>query len=373
MNLKSAERTIKRVLNNIDVKSHRRYRSLMLNRSITGIDEQSHDGRAVVINYKSEYWHYDRGRYAYLLFIALKRAGFKVYLSNNFSFLSRLTKYKELLLAEDFGIVSNLPFDRDALWFPFTKQTIIIVNLGTRSKNKSLGENYLPFPYMMHPQIYANEIDLGLIDLRQNEKVGRIIFAGNVNKKQYSSGRVDSYFGKVPRYELLSFLESTLMQNELRIINKDKEVLSSDGFSNALTIARSEAVFIPFVEWLPGLSRFDFFLACPGAHMPMCHNVIEAMAVGVIPILEYPEYFHPSLTPGVNCITFEGTENVHTKIREVLNFSESKIDELRKGVIEYYDRFLAPESWVSRMKTQSIHTEGNLSFNSWAVNDSIIS
>ncbi|MEQ8808010.1 MAG: hypothetical protein RIE59_02990 [Imperialibacter sp.] len=273
-------------------------------------------------------------------------------------------------MVEDFGIVSNLAFDRDALWFPLTKQKIIIVNLGTRSKNKALGENYLPFPYMMHPQIYANKLDLVLIGLRQNEKVGRIIFAGNVNKKQYSSGRVDSYFGKVPRYELLSFLESTLTLQELRIINKNEEVLPSDGFSNRLTVAKSEVVFIPFVEWLPVLSRFEFFLACPGAHMPMCHNVIEAMAVGVIPILEYPEYFHPSLTPGVNCITFEGTENVHTKIREVLNFPESKIAELRKGVIEYYDRYLAPKQWVLEMKSSAAEPGLNLLFNSWVVNDS---
>ena len=39
--------------------------------------------------------------------------------------------------------------------------------------------------------------------------------------------------------------------------------------------------------------------------MPMCHNIIESMAVGVIPITNYPEWFDPDLEHMKNCIVFD--------------------------------------------------------------------
>ena len=41
---------------------------------------------------------------------------------------------------------------------------------------------------------------------------------------------------------------------------------------------------------LDALAKADFFLACPGVGMPLCHNLIEAIAAGAIPILQYAAY-----------------------------------------------------------------------------------
>lgn len=83
--------------------------------------------------------------------------------------------------------------------------------------------------------------------------------------------------------------------------------------------------------------------------MPMCHNAIEAMAVGTIPLLEYPEYFHPPLQTGVNCIAFQGQSNLLEQVKRIKNMSREEVYQLRKAVISYYEKYLAPSAWVERL------------------------
>jgi hypothetical protein len=59
-------------------------------------------------------------------------------------------------------------------------------------------------------------------------------------------------------------------------------------------------------ELRPTLSHFNFFLACPGFIMPYSHNVVEAMSVGAIPVIQdtYAHMFFPTLKHNINAIIF---------------------------------------------------------------------
>ena len=77
-------------------------------------------------------------------------------------------------------------------------------------------------------------------------------------------------------------------------------------------------------DWLPDLSKTDFFICPPGFCMPMCHNVIEAMAVGAIPVINYPEWFNPTLRHMENCIVFDDRNDLVMKIEEILDMGQQE-------------------------------------------------
>src|SRR5205823_2507023 len=58
------------------------------------------------------------------------------------------------------------------------------------------------------------------------------------------------------------------------------------------------------LDYLRFIGACDFFLAPPGCAMPLSHNLIEAMSLGAIPILNYGDYLDPPLRDGVDCLAF---------------------------------------------------------------------
>lgn len=87
--------------------------------------------------------------------------------------------------------------------------------------------------------------------------------------------------------------------------------------------------------------------------MPMCHNVIEAMAVGTIPIINYPEWLNPGLVDMENCIAFDSKADLAKKITEVLNMKREQIDEMRTRVIEYYQNNLDPAGFMKKLESNT--------------------
>jgi hypothetical protein len=85
----------------------------------------------------------------------------------------------------------------------------------------------------------------------------------------------------------------------------------------------------------------------------MCHNVIEAMAVGTIPILAYPDWFDPELEHCKNAIIYSDKEDLVNKIKIAIKMPQEEILKLRKGVLEYYNHFLSKGCLGSKYEKNS--------------------
>jgi hypothetical protein len=103
------------------------------------------------------------------------------------------------------------------------------------------------------------------------------------------------------------------------------------------------------VDYIKLMSRSCFFICSPGWLMPHSHNLIEAMSVGTIPITNYHHYMRPPLTPDINCLTFSTLEELEYVIERALNMTSPEIQNLRNGVIAYYEQYLAPESFAEQL------------------------
>ena len=118
-----------------------------------------------------------------------------------------------------------------------------------------------------------------------------------------------------------------------------------DGF----TFVDSDQYRLPGKEWLRTLSHANFFLAAPGTTYPMSHNCVESLAVGTIPVLEYASVFRPTLTDGVNCLTYKGKKGFRRTLSRLQDMEALEIERLRKGAVEYYDKYLGPERMVEQL------------------------
>ena len=203
-------------------------------------------------------------------------------------------------------------------------------------------------PFSMHPEFYHKDEWNIIREMRDEERVIKLMFAGNSSEKNYGNPGMMIRFGKPSRYESLVSCIKKLPVLEVNG-TEDWLRLSSEGNKEKLCIIESQKFRIPKHQWLPTLAKTDFFLALPGVKMPMSHNAVEAMAVGCIPVLSYPEMFDPPLEDGVNCIVYTDITGLIEGVQRALNMDDDQVSVIRSNAQAYYDEYLTPARFVDRI------------------------
>jgi len=210
-------------------------------------------------------------------------------------------------------------------------------------------QDMVTMPYFCHPDFYRLGLDQRARTLRDGSRTIRVLFAGGINDEKYQTGL---QFPIMNRTVVLRTATEALGAN-LRVIrtrDEVREVLA--GLSQPALFVLSENTdestrlhrATPR-QYQTLLSRSDFFLAPPGVLMPHCHNIIEAMAVGAIPITNYGAYMSPPLEHDANCIEFETPEDLTAQLHRVLSMPESEIRRMRASVVRYYESHLDPTAF----------------------------
>lgn len=224
----------------------------------------------------------------------------------------------------------------------------------------------MPFP--MHPMQSGIGRDTLLAFRTQTRKM-RVFFSGDT--EHYRRVWVRYPKVKLPRETIIQAVQKGMGAERVVVENaNDLKQLLSGPYLNRIVLTASSQVRIDFADWLPTLSRADFFLSPPGIVMPMCHNIIEAMAVGTIPITNYPEWLDPPLRPGLDCLAFDDLDDLYAVLRRALSMAAEEIAAMRARVIDYYEQYLRPDRFVARVETHPgpmvpilMYTERNMALN----------
>ncbi|MDH3947321.1 MAG: exostosin family protein [Gammaproteobacteria bacterium] len=204
-------------------------------------------------------------------------------------------------------------------------------------------------PYPMHPLLYGADLESRLQAGRQQKRTMRIFFSGDT--EGYRKNRIHYPTKKLTRSEIIGTITEVIGDNAIRVTDTESHNRLLGGeYIQKFVIVDNKEFRIESRYWLETLSKSDFFLCPPGYVMPMCHNVIEAMSVGTIPVINYPEWLNPSLTDMVNCVAFDDKDELIRKINHILNMKEEEINEMRSRVIEYYQNNLDPEVFVNKLE-----------------------
>ena len=304
----------------------------------------------------------EMGRLLYAILNVFSNNGYRVLLFNDIDF-SKLDKYGQRVPdIENLSLVDSVPGDTGQMFYLFDGEDRACSGRPWKKKIRVGFDVFATYwftdplimPYPVHPLLSGADLPDRLDRLRQNRKSLRLFFSGDT--KNYFRNRVHYPNSKLPRLEVIGTL---LEDPDIRPIHADSEITLRNRFegehSNDCVIVDTDKMWIDPSEWLPYMSKSDFFICPPGYTMPMCHNVVEAMAVGTIPVINYPEWFNPTLKHMENCIVFGDRADLVDRIKAVLAMDQAEVDELRKRVIDYYENHLNPGKFIRQIETRKEH------------------
>ena len=301
----------------------------------------------------------EMGRLLYSILNIFATNGYQIRLYDNIDF-SALDKYGQLVPSmQHLTLVDKVPEDSARMLYLFDREDKSCARQQWKKKVQVKFDLFAPYwitdpvfmPYPVHPLLSGADLPQRLETLRQNKKRLRIFFSGDT--EGYMKNRIHYPNTKLPR---LMAIDAILEQRANKTIHVDNAAtlnqLYEDKYTNSCVIVDNSKLRIAPEDWLPDLSKTDFFICPPGFCMPMCHNVIEAMAVGAIPVINYPEWFNPSLRHMENCIVFDDKQDLIEKLDAILAMGQQQISAMRSNAIDYYENFLNPRKFISDIESR---------------------
>ena len=319
--------------------------------------------RLLFVKFTEEDILLEQGRLLFSLLSAFSSAGYRISLFDNLP-VDKLGKYaKPVFSLKNLTVTNSLPeniqhctylFDREdrALQkHPWYKK--IMVRYDVFSPYWFRKPVIMPFP--LHPLHNTPDLDKRLQDYRSARKNMKIFFSGDT--KGYSQNRIQYPKAKLPRLAVINTILERMGDDVIQVSKpSDLSDLRDAPYVNKCVIVDTNKIWVDSKDWLGDLARADFFLSPPGIVMPMCHNLIEAMAVGTIPVTNYPEWFDPDLRHMENCIVFDNQEDLINKIQLAMHMDETQMAKIRMNVIDYYETHLKPGVVIHRLESSSAST-----------------
>jgi glycosyltransferase involved in cell wall biosynthesis len=316
-----------------------------------GLHERHEGERIVCCDFSDPSIDAVGGRYYFSLVRDLIDGGFFPVFTASRATLSTFgtSRMKSLLLKERLGVIRSLdelnePYDLitdRAGAIPSKAERVVKVSYEQRLCRT---ENELAFPFFVHPQI-TTKVKLPFVYQVDETRPVRLFFGGNTEEGKYDQDVLRKVYRVLTRREML---DATVEVVPPYYPLEAESWLSSSG-SRAFVLCETQHCKIPQERWIEALGKADFFLACPGVGMPLCHNLIESLAAGTIPILQYANYLPEPLEDGVNCLAFSDAADLRKVITRTLAMSPEEIRTLRANVQMYHDALLAPGRFVERL------------------------
>lgn len=300
----------------------------------------------------------ERGRSLYALLYTFARAGYRITLHPSLG-SKPLERYGQMVheiagLTIDSRPPANSASviylcdhpDKELLDRPWAKRVEVRFDLFSPYWR----EDPFIMPYSVYPLLLCLD-EKQLQDLRASARKMRIFFSGDCEHYRRIWLRYPKV--KLPREPIIQAIRKDFSDRLLIEDQAQLATLLTSSYVNKCVVTAHSQVRIDIADWLPTMAKADFFLCPPGIVMPMSHNIIEAMAVGTIPVTNYPEWFDPPLRHGYECLAFDTFEELFGVLQHALAMQAEEIDAMRTRVIEYYERHLRPERFVQRIETQA--------------------
>lgn len=293
----------------------------------------------------------DMGRYAYILCTYLERAGFKLVVRTPRQYYESITAYKKplLQLKAQFVRETGTPTNSVELRLADGRTKTIQFKYGFNVLQEAGYDCVAPYP--MHPNLYEQYPSADeYAALRAMSPKIHMLFSGNVEHPNYKRKAVEQTFGVANRYSLLQIIKERFEKSGMLVVANQpgqlEQLLAQDSNNNiVINEAKTE-----MADWLPTLAQTSFFICPPGMHMPWCHNLIEAMSVGCIPVMQYAHLMQPQLQHGKNCLAFADTADLERVLHQALAMPPETVAQMRRAVIDYFEEHLSVHSIIRRIK-----------------------
>ena len=321
-----------------------------------GLRERYDGERLVCCDFRNQAIDSVGGRYYFSLVRDLIDAGyFPVFTERRATLASFGTsQMKSLLLKERLGVIRSPEEFRQRYFLitdgdgpiPLLAERAVTVNYDWRLCQQP---DEIAFPVFVHPQI-TTQVQLPYIYQTCAARPVRLFFGGNTTAGKYDRNILRDRYAMLTRREMLEIARAAFPEAEIHR-PRDASAWLASADPHPFVLCETQHCMIPGERWLDALAKADFFLACPGVGMPLCHNLIEALAAGAVPILQYADYLPQPLEDGVNCLAFAEPAGLADAIRRATAMAPEQIRRLRENVRQYYDTYLAPGQFAKLLFT----------------------
>jgi hypothetical protein len=228
----------------------------------------------------------------------------------------------------------------------------IFFNQRIFSRLDAVTPNDLFYPLLLHPDYLLPNIekDLATNAVNNNRRIAAL-FVGNVDP-DYDRDITRKLFGVNTRRETFSCLEDS-MGGGVYIPPSMGEFLrkiDAGDLSAKAVLIDIRNFRVPNNLWFKILLDSDFFIHMCGSLQPYCHNQIESMAAGCIPVTQLSRFFVPPFRDKIDALTFEKLGELPALMRGILNGEYKKaIPAMRERVLGYYKNHYSFRSFERKL------------------------
>ncbi len=294
-----------------------------------------------------------------LVVTLLRMSGFRVFVNIHVKDFLRAGEYGIKMFDDaevfysPFGIRNHdlFLFNRDA---DDRARKSIHINFDVFGEGASASEAELFFPIMFHPNFLTETVlrDIGSRIMNTDRKI-RVFFAGNIDEATYNKKRTEELFKINTRHQIMAYIRQRFSKDELcepASLQELKTGIDNGWYTEKIVLCDTDRFKIPPEEWFDIISQADYFLSPPGVLQPYCHNTVESMAVGTIPILQYSNIYKPALQDRFNALVFSDLPDLERRLRNLLCNADSEREKaMHENAKRYYEAYLSPSAFKTQL------------------------
>jgi len=293
--------------------------------------------------------------YSFLQYLSLKQGKYHIYhtLLEGVNPTNKKIKYFPVIISDSKKTLDS--FDSNSL-----KICVNHLMMKDRYNNISaVTENDFYYPIALHKNFLnpAFEAEILKSVLKYERKIGAI-FAGkatiNFKKNSYNRSTTKELLNINTRFEVFSYICEKLPEEYLYLPDSLEAFLNdmeSGYLKNKIVLLNTKERFsIPRDKYFYVLLNSNFFIHMAGTGFPFCHNQMESMLAGCIPITQFARFFVPNFKHELNSLLYNTLDELILLLSNVASDKYlNSVSSMHTEVVSYYKKYYSFDSFKNKL------------------------
>jgi len=277
-------------------------------------------------------------------YIQLKRYGKKATLFKGVYPFSKKIQHYSLAISNDKEYLENM-----------TEKTLkIFMNFRIFNHLNDISKDAMFYPLVTFIKYNKPFIETNVLSkaLSTERKIGAF-FVGNKQPATYNADHTKKLFNVNTRYETFNYILDNLPQETLYIptdMDSFLKDIECGALAKKVVLLDTNNFEIPKKYYFNVLLQTDFFIHMSGVIYPYCHNQIESMMAGCIPVTQFSKFFIPPFQHEIDSLVFNSLNDLISILHKITSGDyNSMIQSMRKNIFDYYIQHYSFKSFNNKL------------------------
>jgi hypothetical protein len=277
-------------------------------------------------------------------YMQLKRYGKKATLFKGLKPYSNKRKKYSIIASDDKEFLKNAG----------EESLKIYLNFYLFNHMSNISNNDIFYPLVPHFKYNYPPLEKKILSnaLTPKRKIGAF-FAGNTNTTTYNADITRQLFDVNTRHETFSHIIEKLPKDILyipKMLDLFLRDIELGLLENKIVLLDINNFEIPRKHYFEILLQTNFYIHMCGVIYPYCHNQIESMMAGCIPITQFSDFFLPALKHETDSILFKSLDDLIDILLKINkgNYTNT-IETMRENIVNYYIEYYSFQSFEKKL------------------------